>query len=326
MRQEYKTNETFVPAEPTYAENATNTYKMIIELIDEKRAQEIINLVRDRNSEINTPEDFFREAALLLADADNKEQAEEILELLKEKYKKPTPKQVNRFFSTQDRISDPLARMTMKFNDISSLQDEKLITLGQANDLIDLFHLKNSQSAQRQINDPMSRMHFTFKEIDFLQSEKRVSPEQAQDLIDLFQLNEFQSAQRRINDHNSLLYLSFDDLEQLQSEKRVSPGQAKELIDLFQLKNYEYAISKMIPFLTGDFKITNIHNLEKSKAVSSDQAKELTKIYQEKQHEIAKRRIDKKDATLTVNDIQAMLADGDFTDEKANELISLLEK
>jgi len=315
MRQEYKTNETFVPAEPTYAENATNTYKMIIELIDEKRAQEIINLVRDRNSEINTPEDFFREAALLLADADNKEQAEEILELLKEKYKKPTPKQVNRFFSTQDRISDPLARMTMKFNDISSLQDEKLITLGQANDLIDLFHLKNSQSAQRQINDPMSRMHFTFKEIDFLQSEKRVSPEQAkelidlfhlknfqsaqrqindpmtrmhftfkeidflqsekrvspeqaQDLIDLFQLNEFQSAQRRINDHNSLLYLSFDDLEQLQSEKRVSPGQAKELIDLFQLKNYEYAISKMIPFLTGDFKITNIHNLEKSKAVS----------------------------------------------------------
>ena len=82
----------------------------------------------------------------------------------------------------------------------------------------------------------------------------------------------------------------------------------------------------MIPFLTGDFKITNIHNLEKSKAVSSDQAKELTKIYQEKQHEIAKRRIDKKDATLTVNDIQAMLADGDFTDEKANELISLLEK
>ena len=279
MRQEYKTNETFVPAEPTYAENATNTYKMIIELIDEKRAQEIINLVRDRNSEINTPEDFFREAALLLADADNKEQAEEILELLKEKYKKPTPKQVNRFFSTQDRISDPLARMTMKFNDISSLQDEKLITLGQANDLIDLFHLKNSQSAQRQINDPMSRMHFTFKEIDFLQSEKRVSPEQA-----------------------------------------------KELIDLFQLKNYEYAISKMIPFLTGDFKITNIHNLEKSKAVSSDQAKELTKIYQEKQHEIAKRRIDKKDATLTVNDIQAMLADGDFTDEKANELISLLEK
>ena len=99
--QESNENITYVPKEPTYAENVTNTYNQLIKLNGIKKAQEVINKVRNAENGL-VPEDFFADAAVRLKDA-NSEQVEGILEQLYKEHTSSNRKNFEMFKRTLEQ-------------------------------------------------------------------------------------------------------------------------------------------------------------------------------------------------------------------------------
>ncbi|MBP7843006.1 hypothetical protein KA017_03300, partial [Candidatus Woesebacteria bacterium] len=148
--QEYNKNVTFVPAEPTYAENVTNTYNKLIKLVDQDSAQELIEAVRGEDAQINNPENFFKEAATILQNIDNKDEAKEVIKSLLEKYNKPTEEQI-KSFDTISRYID----ISVDFVDAAYIErrlKERKVTIYQAQELLNKYQERNFDTFSRYID------------------------------------------------------------------------------------------------------------------------------------------------------------------------------
>ncbi len=170
--QEYNQNVTFVPKEPTYAENVTNTYNQLVKLAGNENAQKVINEVRTAENDL-VPEDFFADAAVRLKNASS-EQVEGILEQL---YKEHTS--ANRIkFEMYKGIVEKGREVNISTLDYLLSMNE--LTQAQYDSLVDQIQTKKFEMYKGIIEQGRE---VTISVLDYLLSMNQLSKEQYDSLI-----------------------------------------------------------------------------------------------------------------------------------------------